>query len=97
MKGDAFPAAEMFIGDAKGQQLMVIASPAQGNPLMSLPGDNNRPMGSANFTITINAKGEFTGVVTGTGQDMKTYSVADWNKQLQATVTTVPYKESVIK
>ncbi len=97
MKGDAFPAAEMFIGDTKGQQLMVIASPAQGNPLMSLPGKNNRPMGSANFTITINAKGEFTGVVTGTGKDMKTYSVADWNKKLQATPTTVPYKESVIK
>ena len=97
MKGDAFPAAEMFIGDTKGQQLMIIASPAQGNPMMSLPGDNNKPMGSANFTITINPKGEFTGVVTGTGKDAKTYSVADWNKKLQATITNFPYKESVIK
>lgn len=94
MKGDAFPAAEMFIGDTKGQQLMIIASPAQGNPFTSLPGDNNRPMGSANFTITINEKGEFTGVVTGTGKDAKTYSVTDWNKKLQANET---YKVNSVK
>lgn len=85
MKGDGFPAAEMFIGDTKGQQLMVIASPYEGNPYMSLPGDGNKPMGSANFTVTINSKGEFTGVVTGSGKDAKTYTIADWNKQMQST------------
>ncbi|RZL11801.1 MAG: hypothetical protein EOO89_20195 [Pedobacter sp.] len=49
MKGDGFPAAEMFIGDTKGQQLMIIASPYEGNPYISLPGDGNKPMGSANL------------------------------------------------
>lgn len=42
-------------------------------------------MGSANFTVTINEKGEFTGVITGSGKDAKTYTVAEWNKQLQST------------
>src|SRR6478672_10411385 len=74
MKGDGFPAGEMFTGDTKGQQLMVIASPYQGDPLTSLPGDGNKAMGSANFTVTINEKGEFTGVITGSGNDAKTYT-----------------------
>jgi len=94
MKGDGFPAAEMFIGDTKGQQLMIIASPAQGNPFTSLPGDNNRYMGSANFTVAINEKGEFMGVVVGTGKDAKTYSIADWNKMLQDNET---YKINSVK
>lgn len=85
MKGDGFPAGEMFIGDTKGQQLMVIASPYQGDPLTSLPGDGNKAMGSANFTVTINEEGEFTGVITGSGKDAKTYTVSEWNKQLQST------------
>lgn len=84
MKGDGFPAGEMFIGDTKGQQLMIIASPYEGNPYISLPGDGNKPMGSANFTVTINDRGEFTGVVVGSGKDAKTYSIADWNKQMQS-------------
>jgi RHS repeat-associated protein len=92
MKGDGFPAAEMFIGDTKGQQLMVIASPFEGNPYFSLPGDGNKAMGSANFTVTINSKGEFTGVVTGSGKDAKTYTIADWNKQMQATPLEKTYK-----
>ena len=78
MKGDRFPAAEMLIGDTKGQQLMVIASPYQGDPYSSLPGDNNKSMGSAKFDIKINEKGEFIGVVQGN----KTYTVAEWNKMM---------------
>jgi RHS repeat-associated protein len=92
MKGDGFPAAEMFIGDTKGQQLMIIASPYEGNPYISLPGDGNKAMGSANFTITINDKGEFTGVRTGSGKDAKTYTIEQWNKQLQSTELEKTYK-----
>lgn len=84
MKGDAFPSAEMFIGDTKGQQVMLSTSGYEGNPFVSLPGDNNRPMGTANLTININEKGEFTGVTVGAGKDAKTYSVAEWNKAMTA-------------
>jgi RHS repeat-associated protein len=91
MKGDKFPSAEMFIGDTKGQQLMIMASPLSGNPL-ELIGDNNREMGSAKFDIKINEKGEFTGVVVGSGKDAKTYSVADWNKMMTSKPTDEPEK-----
>lgn len=84
MAGDRYPAGEMFIGDTKGQQLMVIASPFEGTPT-NLIGDNNRAMGSAKFDIQINEKGEFMGVIVGTGKDTKTYSVEEWNKMMQAT------------
>jgi len=86
--GDAFPAAETFIGDTKGNQLFIGVSPAIGSALTSLPGDNSRPMMSANFTITMDAKGVFTGVVVGSSKDVKTYNVADWNKMMQAQPTT---------
>ncbi|MFN3664865.1 MAG: RHS repeat domain-containing protein [Sediminibacterium sp.] len=92
MKGDRFPAAEMFIGDTKGQQLMLIASSFEGNPYFNLPGEGNKSMGSANLTITINEKGEFTGVVIGSGKDAKTYTVDQWNKQIQATPLEKTYK-----
>lgn len=92
MKGDGFPAAEMFIGDSKGQQVMIIASPYEGNPYMNLFGDGNKNMGSANFTITINEKGEFTGVITGSGKDAKTYTIDQWNKQVQSTQLEKTYK-----
>ncbi|HYM92579.1 MAG TPA: hypothetical protein VET23_00430, partial [Chitinophagaceae bacterium] len=80
MKGDKFPSAEMFIGDTKGQQLMVIASPNTGDP-MDLIGGNDRSMGAGKFDIKINEKGEFIGVVS----DGKTYTVGDWNKKMQQT------------
>jgi RHS repeat-associated protein len=91
MKGDKFPSAEMFIGDTKGQQLMVIGSPLSGNPL-ELMGDNNRQMGNGQFDIKINEKGEFTGVVVGSGKDAKTYSVGDWNKMMTSKPTEEPEK-----
>jgi RHS repeat-associated protein len=87
MKGDAFPSAEMFIGDTKGQQIMLITSGYEGNPLISLPGDNNRPMGAASIDININNKGEFLGVTVGTGKDAKTYSPDAWNKAMIANPT----------
>lgn len=60
--GDAFPAAETLIGDTKGNQLFIGVSPANGNPYTSLPGDNDRPMMSTNFTVTMDKEGVFTGV-----------------------------------
>jgi RHS repeat-associated protein len=77
--GDAFPSAETFIGDSKGNQLFIGVSPANGNPYTSLPGDNDRPMMSANFTVTMDNKGGFTGVLQGD----KKYSITDWNKMNQ--------------
>ena len=81
MDGDRFPAAEAFIGDTKGQQLFIGVSGYDGNPYTSLPGNNDRPMFYVNFDVKINNKGEFVGVVSG-GQ---AYTVADWNKKVQAT------------
>jgi len=84
MRGDKFPSAEMFIGDTKGQQLMVIASPNSGDP-SNLIGDNNTNIGAGKFDIKINEKGEFMGVTVGSGKDAKTYSVEEWNKNMKAT------------
>jgi hypothetical protein len=80
--GDAFPAAETFIGDTKGNQLFIGVSPANAGtlgPFTALPGENNRLMMSANFTITMDGKGGFTGVQQGE----KTYTIAEWNKMNQ--------------
>lgn len=80
--GDAYPSAETLIADTKGTQLFIGVSPANAGtegPYTSLPGDNDRPMMSANFTVTMDGKGAFTGVQQGD----KKYSVADWNKMNQ--------------
>jgi hypothetical protein len=77
--GDAFPSAETMIGDTKGNQLFIGVSAANGNPYTSLPGDNDRPMMQANFTITIDNKGVFTGVQQGD----KKYTTGEWNKMNQ--------------
>lgn len=93
MKGDTFPSAEMFIGDTKGQQVMLITSGYEGNPFISLPGDNNRSMGTASLTININGKGEFTGVTVGAGDNAKNYSIKDWNKAMTANPTGYETKQ----
>ncbi|MBB5649166.1 RHS repeat domain-containing protein, partial [Pedobacter cryoconitis] len=77
--GDAFPSAETMIGDTKGNQLFIGVSAANGNPYSSLPGNNDRPMMSANFTISMDNKGTFTGVQQGN----KKYTTAEWNKMNQ--------------
>jgi RHS repeat-associated protein len=84
--GDEFPSAETLIGDTKGTQLFVGVSPAVGGPYTMLPGDNDRPMMSNSFTVTIDKDGGFTGVKQGD----KTYSVADWNKMMQAKPVAKP-------
>ncbi|MDQ6482689.1 hypothetical protein, partial [Dyadobacter sp. LHD-138] len=84
--GDAFPSAETLIGDTNGNQLFIGVSPANGNPYSSLPGDNNRSMMSANFTVTMDGKGGFTGVQQG----KTTYTVAEWNDLNRQKPTTQP-------
>ena len=77
--GDAFPSAETMIADTGGNQLMIGVSPAMmgiEGPYLALPGDNNRPMMSNNFTVTMDENGVFTSMQQGN----KTYSVGDWNK-----------------
>lgn len=81
--GDAFPAAETFMNDTAGNPLFIGVSPAIGNPYTSLPGDGGEKMMSANFTVTMDNKGVFTGVKQGD----KTYSTADWNKMFQSQST----------
>ena len=85
--GDAFPSAETFIGDTKGNQLFIGVSPAIGNPYTSLIIDGKKMM-SANFTVTMDQNGVFTGVVVGSGKDTTTYSISDWNKMMQKKPTT---------
>lgn len=72
-----------MIGDTKGNQLFIGVSPATAGgslgPYKKLPGENNRPMMSANFTVTMDSKGVFTGVKQGD----QTYSITDWNKMNQ--------------
>ena len=84
--GDAFPATETFIGDSKGNQVFIGVSPAIGSPI-SLIGDNQRPMMSANFTINMNSKGVFTGVTIGAGKDSKTYNLKEWNTMNRSSPT----------
>lgn len=82
--GDAFPAAETFIGDTSGNQLFIGVSPAIGNPYSSLPGDGDKNMMSANFTVNIDKKGVFTGVTMGD----KSYTMDEWNKMNSSQSTT---------
>jgi hypothetical protein len=82
--GDAFPAAETFIGDKSGNQLFIGISPADGNPYTSLPFDYNRPMMKADFNVSLDKDGNFTGVQQGD----KKYSVQDWNSKMKQQPTT---------
>ena len=81
--GDAFPAAETFMGDTKGNQLFIGVSAANGSPYTNLEGDNERPMMSANFTVSMDKNGVFTGV----SQGDKKYTTAEWNKMNQTQPT----------
>ncbi|WP_374949772.1 hypothetical protein [Mucilaginibacter sp.] len=69
-----------MIGDTKGNQLFIGVSPATAGgtlgPYEKLAVDNDRPMISSSFTITIDGKEVFTGVQQGD----KKYTTAEWNK-----------------
>ena len=82
LTGDAFPSAETFIGDTKGNQLFIGVSPSAAGttgPYTHLPGDNSKPMMHNSFTVTMDQKGVFTGVQQGD----KTYTLEEWNKVYQ--------------
>lgn len=56
-------------------------------PFTQLPGDDNgRAMMSANFTVTMDSKGRFTGVKQGN----TTYTVAEWNNMNRQKPTSQP-------
>ncbi len=86
--GDAFPSAETFIGDTKGNQLYIGVSAAEGGatlgPYTHLPEDNHRLMMKANFTIIMDKSGIFKGVVQGS----KVYTIDQWNRMKQFNPTT---------
>ena len=85
MQGDRFPAAEVIIGDTKGQQVLIGVSPVDGNPYKSLPGDNKRPMMTSSMIIRINDKGEFQNI----SQGGKIYSLEAWNNLMKSQPTEV--------
>ena len=80
--------AETMIGDTKMNMLMIGVSPAIGTPYSSLPGNRNKSMMSANFTVTMDENGVFTGEIVGSGKNARTYNVAEWNQMLQAAPVT---------
>jgi RHS repeat-associated protein len=74
LSGKQFPATEATIGDSKGQSIFLTGSAATGT-VMNLE-KGTKELSSVSVRITIDNKGNFTGVVFGG----KTYTVDDWNK-----------------
>ena len=70
-----FPATEATIGDSKGQSIFLTGAAAFGTP-MDLKGGKVTDAASISVRITIDSKGNFTGVSYGG----KTYTVDQWNK-----------------
>ncbi len=76
--GDNFPSAEAFITDQSGTNLFLGASMETGG-VHSLFGENNNSKFNVNMQILFDSNGKFTGVKLGE----TTYSVQDWNQQVQ--------------
>jgi hypothetical protein len=74
--GDKFPANETFATDQSGTRIFLGVSGADGRPLTSLPGDNNREMSTFTMGINFDAKGNATTV----SSNGKNYSITEWNK-----------------
>ncbi|QTE21037.1 RHS repeat-associated core domain-containing protein [Polaribacter cellanae] len=75
--GDKFPSNETFITDSNGVGVFLGVSGADGNPLISLPGNGNETMSTFNISVNFNTDGGITGVT----YNKKNYTVAEWNKQ----------------
>nr|WP_315176519.1 DUF6443 domain-containing protein [uncultured Flavobacterium sp.] len=75
--GDSFPSTEAFMQDASGKNGVFIGASMEQGGLPDLYGDNKNTLIEANFQITTDGKGNFTGVKQGD----KSYSIEDWNKQ----------------
>lgn len=82
--GDKFPSAETLIGDKSGQRLFIGVSPAVGGPYSSLPGDAQRFMMKAEFSVHIDGSGNFTKVQQGSSS----YTVDEWNARMRAKPTS---------
>jgi len=85
--GDNFPSTEAFITDPIGQNIFLGIGFYEGSPFSSLNGENKRSITEFNFSITIDDKGNFTGVKKGD----KTYSIQEWNKTFE---NSDPYKNA---
>ena len=61
LMGDAFPNAEVFIRDAAGNALMLhtfeTAGDQETGPMVYLPGDNRRPMGTFARSVVVTSIG----------------------------------------
>lgn len=79
IKGDNFPSTEAFVTDPSGQNLFIGIGFYKGGPFTSLDGENKRDVSSFKFSISIDKKGNFTGVKMGD----KSFSIEDWNKQFE--------------
>jgi RHS repeat-associated protein len=79
LTGDNFPATEAFISDPSGANVFIGIGFYEGSPFSSLGGTNRRLITSFDFSITLDDKGNFTGVKMG----KKTYTIAEWNKMFE--------------
>lgn len=84
LAGDNYPSTEAFITDPSGNSLFIGVGQIGKNvgvddgPFTELWGDGeNNPVTSFNFTVTIDKKGNFTGIQASGTQ----YTIEEWNKQ----------------
>jgi RHS repeat-associated protein len=78
--GDKFPSTEAFITDQSGKIQLFLGAKKEDEGITDLYGDNKENLFSVNIVVTFDAKGNFTGVKQGD----KAYTVAEWNKKVQA-------------
>jgi RHS repeat-associated protein len=79
LTGKGFPASEALIGDTGGKNILLTGAATYGG-LTSLIKNDPKQVASIGVRISIDGKGNFTGV----SYNGKNYSVADWNKAQQA-------------
>ena len=75
IKGDQFPAIESFVTDEAGNSVFIGVRGYEGSILDSY-GVGDKDLVNANFSITLDDDGNFTGVTQGG----ETYSIEEWNK-----------------
>ena len=77
--GDRFPSTEAFVVDQSGETKVFLGAKMESGGLHSLFGNNKKPLFTVDMEIIFDEKGNFTGVRQGD----KTYSIEEWNKQVQ--------------
>lgn len=76
--GDGFPSTEAFVTDQSGTGKVFLGAIKETGGLLSLYGNENKPLFMVNMTINFDKDGNFTSVTQGD----KTYGVEDWNKRV---------------